>query len=64
MGIPEQHAHYYAEGVRRGGVLVAVVTTDEMADRAVSICRVIIPWTSPKRVEEWRKSGWTRFEPE
>jgi len=63
MGIPEQHAHYYAEGVRRGGVLVAVVTTDEMADRAVSILSHHNPVDLSKRVEEWRKSGWTRFEP-
>jgi stress response protein YsnF len=63
MGIPEQHAHYYAEGVRRGGVLVTVVTTDEMADRAVSILSHHNPVDLSKRVEEWRKSGWTRFEP-
>jgi len=62
MGIPEQHAHYYAEGVRRGGVLVAVVTTDEMADRAVSILSHHNPVDLSKRAEEWRKSGWTRFE--
>ena len=64
LGIPEQHAHYYAEGVRRGGVLVAVATTDAMADRAVSILSHHNPVDLSKRAEEWRKSGWTRFEPQ
>ena len=36
-GVPEQHAEYYAEGVRRGGVLVTVRTTDALADRAADI---------------------------
>ena len=37
LGVPEEEAHYYAEGVRRGGVLVTVQTTDALAQQAVSI---------------------------
>src|SRR5262249_37731260 len=38
VGVPEDEANYYAEGVRRGGVLVSVRTDDEMmVDRVVNI---------------------------
>lgn len=37
MNIPENDAHYYAEGIRRGGALVVVRTDDEHAGRAVDI---------------------------
>jgi stress response protein YsnF len=64
MGIPEEHAHYYGEGMRRGGVLVTVATTDEMADRAVTILSHHHPVDLTRRAEEWRNSGWTRFDPQ
>src|SRR5437763_3107825 len=37
LGIPEGDAYYYDEGIRRGGVLVTVATTDERAEEAVAI---------------------------
>src|SRR5687768_12987303 len=33
-GIPEEDAGFYAEGVRRGGTLVLVKASDDMANRA------------------------------
>jgi uncharacterized protein (TIGR02271 family) len=36
-GVPEAEAHYYVDGLRRGGTSVLVDTTDERADRAVAI---------------------------
>jgi len=36
-GVPEHHANMYAEGVRRGHVLVTVSTTEDLADRAADI---------------------------
>ena len=38
-GIPEEHAMYYAEAVRRGGALVTVRADDVRADRAAEILR-------------------------
>jgi len=64
MGIPEEHANYYGEGMRRGGVLVTVATTDEMADRAVLILSHHNPIDLSRRAEEWRQSGWSRFDPQ
>jgi hypothetical protein len=40
LGVPEEEAHYYAEGVRRGGILVTVATDDQATpERAVAIMR-------------------------
>jgi stress response protein YsnF len=62
LGVPEEEAHYYAEGVRRGGVLVTVQTTDALADRAASILSRHHPMDLDRHVGEWRRSGWKRFE--
>lgn len=62
LGVPEEEAHYYAEGVRRGGVLVTVQTTDALAQQAVSILSRHHPMDLDRHVGEWRKSGWNRFD--
>ncbi len=37
MNIPESDAHYYTEGIRRGGALVLVRTDDKNAERARAV---------------------------
>ncbi len=37
LGVPKEHAEYYAEGVRRGGTLVTVNSPDDRAEEAVDI---------------------------
>jgi hypothetical protein len=63
-GIPEEQAHFYAEGVRRGGTLVTVRTGD-VADSSV---RDILQRNGAvdmgARGAEWRRAGWSRFEPD
>jgi uncharacterized protein (TIGR02271 family) len=61
-GIPEEEAGYYAEGVRRGGTLVAVKAADDRANRAVEILRRYSPIDVKQRSAEWRASGWTGFD--
>ena|SRR5690349_18474880 len=39
LGLPEEQVQTYAEGVRRGAVLVAAQVEDERADRIVSVYR-------------------------
>jgi len=60
-GIPEEHARFYAEGVRRGDVLVTVRAPmgreDEVSDvlddhRAVDV---------DERVSNWRQRGWSGY---
>jgi uncharacterized protein (TIGR02271 family) len=63
LGVPEQEAHYYAEGVRRGGALVSVETDDHMAERAAEIMGRYGAVDIDARVKHWREGGWTRFDP-
>ena len=64
LGVPEEDAHYYAEGVRRGGILVTVAADDEReADAAAEILRRHGAADIEERASEWRKQGWQgRFE--
>lgn len=64
LGVPEEEAGYYAEGVRRGSVLVITRAYGEMADRAVEIMDEYDPVDLHGRVEDWRERGWTGYEPE
>jgi stress response protein YsnF len=62
LGVPEEDAHYYAEGVRRGGVLVTVATDDTSADRAAEIMRRHGAVDIDERAQQWRTTGWERFD--
>lgn len=64
LGVPEEEAHYYAEGVRRGGILVTVAAeTDTLADNAAEIMRRHGAVDIDQRATEWKKQGWQgRFE--
>lgn len=66
LGVPEEHAHYYAEGVRRGGILVTVAANDEReAEAAAAILRRHGAMDIDERAAEWKKQGWQgRFEAE
>jgi hypothetical protein len=61
-GLPEEHAGYYAEGVRRGGALVSVEATDAQAPQVIDILDRHDPVDINERVSSWRQSGWTRFD--
>jgi hypothetical protein len=62
-GLPEEHAGYYAEGVRRGGTLVSVEATDAQVPQVIDILDLHDPVDINERVSTWRQSGWTTFEP-
>lgn len=61
MGIPEEHAHMYAEGVRRGGTLVTVTTDDAHAGPAADILNQHGAVDIDTRAAEWRQRGWSGF---
>lgn len=63
IGVHEAEAAYYAEGIRRGGTLVTVKSTDAMADKAVSILRNHYPVDMERTVQNWRSQGWRGFDP-
>lgn len=61
-GLPEQHAGYYAEGVRRGGTLVSVKAEDHEVDRIIDLLDLHNPIDINERVSTWREQGWTGFD--
>jgi uncharacterized protein (TIGR02271 family) len=64
LGVSEQDAHYYAEGVRRGGILVTVSAANQSdAEKAVAILKRHGAEDIDERASEWKKQGWNgRFE--
>jgi hypothetical protein len=65
-GVPEDDAHFYAEGVRRGGTLITVnAKTDELAARAVDVLKRHGARDVDERSAEWKQQGWNgRFDSE
>jgi hypothetical protein len=61
MGIPEETAGYYAEGVRRGGTLVSVRVEDRDTDKALNILNRHNPVDLNERTQEWQRDGWTGY---
>jgi len=62
-GIPEEDAHTYSEGVRRGGALITVhANSDTDADRAADIMDRHNVVDIDSRGQEFRQSGWSRFD--
>lgn len=64
MGVPEEEAHLYAEGVRRGGTLVTVATDDASVDTVTAILNRHGAIDIDRRAAEWRGRGWTGFRPD
>ena len=64
IGVPEDEANLYAEGVRRGGALLALRADEGEAERAIAIMERHNPVDIDTRAAEWRQSGWTGFETE
>ena len=63
MGIPEEDATFYAEGVKRGGVLVTVQTGDDRASEALSIMRRSNAVDVDTQRRSWTEGGWSgRFD--
>jgi hypothetical protein len=59
-GVPEDEAHFFAEGVRRGGALLTVnARTDELVVRAVEIMKRHGAMGIHERAAEWRQKGWS-----
>ncbi|HEX8116736.1 MAG TPA: hypothetical protein VF521_05645, partial [Pyrinomonadaceae bacterium] len=61
LGIEDDDANTYAEGLKRGGTLVTVNTDNERADAAVGVMRRLGAVEIDKRAAEWREGGWRGF---
>lgn len=59
IGVPESEAHYYAEGVKRGGTLITVhARSEEAADCAANVMRTHGAADIEERAAAWRQEGW------
>jgi hypothetical protein len=64
-GIPEDEAGYYAEGVRRGGTLLAVRVPENRIEDVVEIMNDYGPVNVERRAEYWRSEhDWAGYDPE
>jgi hypothetical protein len=61
-GVSEEDAHVYAEGVRRGGVLVSVRAPDDLAGRVAEILDRHNGVDARLRGADYRSGGWSRFD--
>jgi hypothetical protein len=62
-GIPEEDAHVYAEGIRRGGALVMARVDDSMVDTALDIMERHNAVDIDERGRTYRETGWTGYDP-
>jgi hypothetical protein len=62
LGIPEESAEVYAEGIRRGNVLVVVQVADNRTDEATRIMQQKGLIDIEGEAKNWRSSGWTGFD--
>ncbi len=63
LGVPEDDAHTYAEGIRRGGSLVSVRLGAAEAARVSDILESHNPVDVESRGSTWQEGGWsTRFD--
>lgn len=63
LGVPQEEAEYYAEGVRRGAVLVTVQAEEHNTSRVVDLLNRHSPVDMRERVSEWQSHGWTKYDP-
>jgi hypothetical protein len=62
-GVSDADAHVYSESVRRGGTLVSARVADGDAGRIQAILDRFKPIDPVLRGAEYRKQGWTTFDP-
>jgi len=61
-GIPEEEAKYYAEGVRRGDVLVTVQADSSRIDRVCDLLDRYNAIDVEERVSGWKGRGWSGYQ--
>lgn len=61
-GVSKEHAHVYAEGVRRGGALVTARVDQARVAVVEPILRQHRPIDPEVRAKDYRSQGWTAFD--
>jgi uncharacterized protein (TIGR02271 family) len=63
-GVPEEVAGHYAEGVRRGGSLISLITDESRVSEAEMIMNRHNPVDLEERVSDWRDAGFAAHDTE
>jgi len=61
--MPDEDRHTYAEGLRRGGHMVSVHTTDSQYQKALDILEDEGTINLDDRANEWKSEGWSGYNP-
>ncbi len=61
MGVPEEHAGYFAEGIRRGGTLVTVSAPDNLTDQVIDILNSHGAVDINQRASYYQETGYTGY---
>jgi hypothetical protein len=64
LGVAKKDAEFYAEGIKRGGIVVSVEADAEDEDKISDILRVAGAVDMTTRRKIWLDEGWTSFEEE
>jgi len=62
LGVPENEAQVYSEGVRRGGTLLIGQVDDSRTDEALAIIERFNPIDTSERADFYRQSGWSGYD--
>ena len=60
--LPDEDRYGYAEGMRRGGIIVAATVDEGQVDRTSDILEHAGALDLDAREAEWRQSGWTGYD--
>lgn len=63
-GVPEEDAHVYAEGVRRGGTLVTAKVSDDLVNEAEEVLGEANSVNLEERRTSYKEGGWSSFDPD
>lgn len=62
LGFSQEDAEFYAEGVKRGGILVSVEADSDEEDQISDILRSAGAVDMDIRRQTWQNAGWTSFD--
>jgi uncharacterized protein (TIGR02271 family) len=61
QGVPEEHAGYFSEGIRRGGTLVSVSSADNLVDQVIAILNRRGAVDINQRADYYRQTGYAGY---
>lgn len=63
MGVSEETAGHYAEGIRRGGTLLTAHVPNSMSDQVMGVLNRHNAVDVEERASQWREGGWQAYDP-